>query len=461
MGVKLSNSIKILKLDEEKIFKVSVHNNNQTFAGFLNISPKKSSIRIMTERSFSEDFWNTSVINCMGINHSFTLSQLTPKFNSSFFNLHDAEGNGQGFYEFEFDIGFLISSNCYNACSNKYNGFTIEAPIFQKWIGYTKLQHDLLGKYYENKFEFSNSNEFELKINSLGCISLFYDIQTYSSLDTFDHGIKFPPKLKVNFNSPKNIIELQDEISKFYTLMSYLMGSDFKINTIQVHTEDSYLIQSSAFFQTNSHTKEIKFPLLPLARNLSHPSDSFEELPLNLFENYYNLSKEDQSLFDKYLRYKRMQSNEEKFLGYFRLLEKITSKSKSYVDENQLTSLLKKSRSYLRHRFSRTNDEIKKFNSKIESANKQKYNTTKCITDFFEELPSDITNQLEFKKEDIVSITKLRNDITHANFYIHDDVKLYHYTKFINELLFIAFSQSKLKINLEVCIPVIFNIKNS
>lgn len=459
MGAKLSKLIKILKLDEEKIFKVSVHDNDQTFAGILNISPKKSSIRIMTERSFSKNFWNTSVINCMAINHSFTLSQLTPKFNSSIFNLYDTEGNSQGFYEFEFDIGFLISSHCNYICSDGFNGFTIEAPIFQKWIGYTKLQHDLLGRYYENKLEFPNFNEFELKINSHGSINLFYDIETYSSLDTFDHGIKFPPKLKVNFNSPKNIIELQDEISKFYTLMSYLMGSDFKINTIQVHTEDSDIIQSSAFFQTNFHTEEIQFPLLPLARNLSYSPYASEELPLNLFENYYNLSKEDQSLFEKYLRYKRMQSNEEKFLGYFRLLEKITKKSKLYVDEKELISLLKKSRSYLRHRFSRTNDEIKRFNSKIESANKQKYNTAKCIADFFEELPSTITDQLDFKKEDIESITKLRNDITHANFYIHDEVKLYKYTKFINTLLFVAFSQIKLKINSEVYISALFNIK--
>ncbi|WP_374254994.1 HEPN domain-containing protein [Acinetobacter brisouii] len=148
-----------------------------------------------------------------------------------------------------------------------------------------------------------------------------------------------------------------------------------------------------------------------------------------------------------------MKSDEEKFLGYFRLLEKLTYKRKYYVDEAYLENLLKKTKSYLAKKLDVKTKIINDLNNRILQANGSKYNTAKCISDFYDLVPIEIQGQLSYKKADIPTICKLRNDITHANEYTLDDALLHNYTKFINALLFLALTQ-KIGIPFDVCIPI-------
>jgi hypothetical protein len=67
--------------------------------------------------------------------------------------------------------------------------------------------------------------------------------------------------------------------------------------------------------------------------------------------------------------------------------------------------------------------------------NNSKYNTEKCIQDFYLSIPSDLTKNWKFQKKDIGFICRLRNDITHANDYYVSDVDLEEKTKFIEILL--------------------------
>lgn len=101
---------------------------------------------------------------------------------------------------------------------------------------------------------------------------------------------------------------------------------------------------------------------------------------------------------------------------------------------------------------------IKDLSKRIEKTNQMKYNTLKCLSDFFDSIPIEIQNSLLFKKDELVKITKLRNDITHANEYSIESRDLYQYTNFINALLFLALI-AELEIPFDVCIPIAQNLK--
>jgi hypothetical protein len=152
-----------------------------------------------------------------------------------------------------------------------------------------------------------------------------------------------------------------------------------------------------------------------------------------------------------------MKSDEEKFLGFFRLLEKLAYKTQSYVDENELKNLLKEHRVYLKNRLGCETKVIKDLSSRVEGANRMKYNTLKCLLDFYDSIPKEITDTFYLKRDDMDKIIKLRNDITHANHYSIENRELYQYTKLINILLFLAFIK-ELGIPFSVCIPITTNL---
>ena len=87
--------------------------------------------------------------------------------------------------------------------------------------------------------------------------------------------------------------------------------------------------------------------------------------------------------------------------------------------------------------FKKFNDSknVKSFLNGIPSYNKSKYNTEKCIQDFFELLPNELSKNWKFTKRDIGDICKLRNDITHANDYYISEIEIEEKTKFLEVLL--------------------------
>ncbi|WP_034170014.1 HEPN domain-containing protein [Acinetobacter sp. YZS-X1-1] len=450
----------ILKLEEEYSFEVNVEDENQSFAGKLTLSPKKCSLRVMTERRPSDNFHKAIIIYCSTLRMNFNLYELKYSGSSANFSLIGPEQNHVSFYEYIFDVGFITCSSTSLKYDEEITGFTIDASIFAKWINLTKKQEELMHKISSNPRDISREDrvEFTSHIEGYGWIILYYHLEQHFSLDEFRIGSKYPPKLLFQFESSKTVSELHLEFNKFYDLMTFFIGSDFKINTLSIDIIENFSSTSSVYFPTDFKIKEITYPLLPLGRNSVRYATHLKELPLDCFNNYYKLPEHKRIIFTKYLRYKRMKSDEEKFLGFFRLLEKLTFKSQSYVDEEILKSILNKSRTYLKKRLDSKMSIIKDLSKRIEKTNQMKYNTLKCLSDFFDSIPIEIQNSLLFKKDELVKITKLRNDITHANEYSIESRDLYQYTNFINALLFLALI-AELDIPFDVCIPIAQNLK--
>lgn len=102
-----------------------------------------------------------------------------------------------------------------------------------------------------------------------------------------------------------------------------------------------------------------------------------------------------------------------------------------------MSDILDRSKNYL-HKVFNNKKNVDAFLRSIKRSNGFKYNTEKCISDFHKELPTEIKDILTLEQSDINEFCKLRNDITHANYYSISDDKLYAYVKAIEILLLIA-----------------------
>lgn len=446
-----------LNLSEEYSFTVRVKDQEKTLAGKLFLSPNKCTLHVMTERQPSKDFYKSDLLYCDSSNRNFILYELEYTGSYTMYHLYDEEQSNIGFYEYKFEVGFILSSTGFLNLDAEITNFEFSAPMLNKWVGHTKTQNNLINNIIlDTEITSDELVEFRTYIIDYAQILLHYELTQFHSHDLFSVGTNFPPKLTMSFKNPKSIQELHIEINKIYELMTLFIGSDFKIDMINAHKRGDQFSKTTVYFPTSNRGKEVEYPLLPLGHDLVHSIFGLKELPLNYFNNFYNLPEERRTLFTNYLRYKRMKSDEEKFLGFFRLLEKLTFKSQSYVDGVQLKKILKISRSYLKNRLACEMSVIKNFSTRIEGTNKMKYNTLKCLGDFYDSLPKEITNKLLFQKNDLEKIIKLRNDITHANHYTIEDKLLYKYTTFINSLLFLAFI-NELEIPYDICIPINLN----
>jgi len=431
---------KVLRLDKEYSFDVTVLDGTNRYNGKLELSPSACSLHVSAERHASVDFYSPTQIECSAFDKTFTLFGLSMTYSSSK-ALSMSPDNQVGFYEYKFDIGFLICSEGHFNFAGNVTSLFIDAPMLRKWVGHTNKQQDILIKHAQRTLKpfDENSLEFIHPIGGYGSVLMSYSIMTFGSALSFSAGLEFPPKLGVQFENSIPLGDVNQEFNKIYNLMTLFIGSDFAINTVQLYTDDSvYSSDISIYFTCNHKTHEVDYPVIPLGRDLWHRDMPLPITPLECFSEYYNLSDDNRSVYDKYLRYKRMKSDEERFLGYFRLLEKLTYKSKCYVDSFLLSELLGKSNKYIKGRLKSNSKDTSSFLNRVKHANGSKYNTEKCIGDFFDALPDDLLKSIKYKKSDLRKICDLRNDITHANDYSISEEDLSCYTAFVNTLLYLA-----------------------
>lgn len=351
------------------------------------------------------------------------------------------------FFEYEFDIGFITYNKSSHLFNKKIEGLVIDSTILKNWIGHTTTQNKILENIGSKNFGNIDRCEFKTKLNNYGALGLSYKIT--SGYDSFSSTKKSHPEFIILFESPKDIESIHDEIKKIYNLLIFFIGYDFDINSVKLLPYESFNTQKvSAYFSWNFPTK-LDYTLFPLGHNLKFDQLELPSLPLISFDKYYNLSEADLTLYSRYHGYSRMKSDEEKFLGFFRLLEKLTYQVSPYVSDESLDKVIKTSKSYLQKRLQGKPQDIKAFLKRIPHLNKSKYNTQTCISKFYDRLPIQLTEKISFKKQDLQEICKLRNDITHANHFLVTEEKLYKFTLFIKVLLYLALLE-KIGIDIQI-----------
>ncbi len=349
-----------------------------------------------------------------------------------------------GYFENVYEVSYLVYCSQIISKNTLFNGFSVQFSELKKWLGHTKKQDEILLLHEKNQLWGLNGmdlDEFSVIAHNEGTVVVGYHPLQHHSAYEFSAGIQFPPSLMMFFSQEQSVEEAKQIFDDLCEITSFVVGGDLSLNSVELccgsecfQTQDACL-----YFPKNKAHKERRggYVLFPIGRNLRFDDFGYPELDLEFYGRYFSLNGMEREKWKKYHRYKRMGNVEEQFLGYFRLLESLTFKSKNYLDADELQRLIDQFEKCLEKRFG-DKKSVNSFLRGLNKYNNSKYNTAKCLRDFYDNIPSEITEEWLVKKSEIDSICKLRNDISHANDYKVSNEDLLKVTKFIEVLLVFA-----------------------
>ena len=449
--------IKSLELGKSYTFNVIAEDGVNHFAAELNLSPEAIILKIMGERHEGRDFscgWGEiDQLTCRDLNSTFLLQKLRLVSSSSRMIPH--RNRSIGFFENVYEVDHVIFSP-----NNVYQdgivlSLSIHSEAIKKWVGNTEKQEEIIRSYHNKEPIFDSPEkltEFGQEMPNYGGVYL----SMHSSSPGFSSGICFPPSISLVFENPISINASYCKYLEIYSLLALFNGNDFAVDLIEVKFGSSSFSQAGTIYfpTTNNIPRHDQgYPLFPLGKNIRFDSLGLPELPLESFNYYFSLPDKKRGYFKKLLTYQRMDNPEERFLGFFRILESLCFKKKFFLDEDVLEDLSKRIKPYLVKRF---NDKksVASFLKGIPRYNGSKYNTEKCIQDFYVKVPVEISKNWTVQKSDIGSICSLRNDITHANDYYVSVHEVEEKSKFVEVLLILALFES-INIDLSVSSRII------
>ena len=442
-------------------FNVIAEDGVNHFAAELNLSPEAIILKIMGERHEGRDFscgWGEiDQLTCRDLNSTFLLQKLRLVSSSSRMIPH--RNRSIGFFENVYEVDHVIFSP-----NNVYQdgivlSLSIHSEAIKKWVGNTEKQEEIIRSYHNKEPIFDSPEkltEFGQEMPNYGGVYVGYNLSMHSSSPGFSSGICFPPSISLVFENPISINASYCKYLEIYSLLALFNGNDFAVDLIEVKFGSSSFSQAGTIYfpTTNNIPRHDQgYPLFPLGKNIRFDSLGLPELPLESFNYYFSLPDKKRGYFKKLLTYQRMDNPEERFLGFFRILESLCFKKKFFLDEDVLEDLSKRIKPYLVKRF---NDKksVASFLKGIPRYNGSKYNTEKCIQDFYVKVPVEISKNWTVQKSDIGSICSLRNDITHANDYYVSVHEVEEKSKFVEVLLILALFES-INIDLSVSSRII------
>ncbi len=437
--------LKGLELTESYEFDVTVDSGSDKLFGKLNLSPKKSTITIMGEvsegRELSISFDDIDKLVCYDLNKTFLLHNLHCIYSSS--RLLKSFPKQVVFFEYKFEIGFVVFSPYRTEGVDCISSLSIHSKAVEKWIGYTENQENILHSYSDKKPIFDRPdviNELMIDIGSDNVFGISYNWKTEGQHNEFKTGLTFHPSLFKAFHIRLSSKHLKDQYTAIYNLLSFFYGEDTVVDRIEIGVELYNKCEKGSLYFSSESTQpkyERDYAFYPLGKDLKFDSSRFPPISLDSLFDYFNLSKKEFGYFGKYIKYRRMTNIEEKYLGFFRLLESLSYQKKTYFDEDRLIEVCKTYKELLIKEFDDKRS-VASFLKRIPKLNEQKYNTEKCIQEFYSLMPNDLKKIWIYKKSDIGGLCTLRNDITHANDYYFDEKEFEKKAKFVEVLLIIS-----------------------
>jgi len=337
--------------------------------------------------------------------------------------------------------GFLHSKSDLNDI-NFFTGISIYAEKLKKWTGSTrKLDAVLICGLNNTHPENEHLVEFEKHINSIGNIGLYYSYRLGGLNGLHTVGMSISPHITLKFENASDLDQLIEQYIDLYMILRFLIGDSLDISRINILSE---YITSSAFgdgielFLPEKKTKSTNKPQGTFIPYSSVYRDNTEDtFPNIIWGSYYNQNLGiNKSLLKKFITYTMVDNNEEKFLGYYRILESITMKTSYYVDESDLEVLLKRARGLLSRKF--PNSSMSEFIRAVKRANKNKANTESCIIKFIKSLPPALTEGINLNKLPINEICTTRNKIIHQPLFSASPEVIYRYMEITEALTKLA-----------------------
>lgn len=442
-------------------FHVTVKDGKQRFAGKLTLSSERVTLMV-TGEEYEERRCTLAGVDidsliCTNLNAKFLLLGLQCK--SDMGSVIEHIPKSISYFEVHFEVENVVYFPKGMPSYPTFLGIELKFGALSNWLGNTHNQEKIIQEYASGAritekpelFE-----EFTIQIEKEGDLGVHYSPTRYYSSPTFSAGIDFPPSLYCAFQEQKEPAQTIQFFSELRILFEFLVGGELDIEEVVFHYRSGPFIQKASLFYPNAkhHTSSHHSVVLyPLSRNLRFDTRKLPEFPITSFNSYFRLPEKERAYFHKYIKYRRVNSSEERFLGYFRILESLCRKTGNYIDSELLCKLTERSEPFLLKYFG-DRKAVKAFLTRLPAFNNSKYNAEKCIGDFLKTVPPALSSMWVYQKSDLAKICQLRNDISHANDYQIPDDEIEKMCKFCEVLLVIALFL-KLDVNMDSAVAVI------
>lgn len=393
---------------------------NYYVSGILKIDTKKITLEIFSDRTDTSNYnceQNIKKLKCTNyLNATFILYNLKLIYSN---NAGLNDGISSFFYKYEVEE-LLYCKHPFSNSTNYYQ-LSFESEDISKWIGNTILQQEIVEHYHHHSTSTIDTKEFLIDLGKMYLV-LHYPIKRYDNLPEQKAGINFTPVINIVMQQKTSFEELKGYFKELLNLLYLLIGYDIDISKVIFHSENNDDISYYYIKKLDRNSNSSVF--INLGHNLRFPH--VNELPLDIFKNYFSLSKYQKRLFSYHKKYKIFKADEESFLGFFRVLENTMFEDEICTNELAEQLILEENR-----------DDLKMYH--IEKCKGKKIKSQDCISYikfliFYNLLDNELKNNLRITKQDVREMIKLRNDITHFNEYDISDEKIKKYSIYLEFL---------------------------
>lgn len=430
-----------LLFNSEYEFNVNVEYDQEKFAGKLSLN--KNAVRLIVSGEQGDGQmkslpWNhITRVECHNFNSTISLFDL--RFMSGATRVLSFNPP-KTFFESTYEVGSVLFSKAQFSRHHSFIGINIHSDTVSQWLGNTKKQEEIIGLYYRFR-NLSQSTkdqflEFSCNVQEKGIVGAAYNPEIFHSSPEFKAGITYPPSLFFMFNNEVSAEYALQITTDVIALLKFMTGGNVEISKIEFLSNAGQFSRNATLFfpRHDAVRQKSDYIFFPLGKDLRFDTIGLPEFPTNSIERFFSQDSRQLSFFRRYLKYRDMNTGEEKFLGIFRLLEALAYKEGKYLDENLLLEVTKMAKPYLVRKFADKHS-VTSFLKRIPRWNASKYNVEKCIVDLLEGIPKSVSEKWKYGAKDVGTICTLRNDITHANDYEESTTMISGYTKFVEILV--------------------------
>jgi hypothetical protein len=404
--------------------------------GTLKLSPNKISIQFSCEfDTFNgeEPFeYHYDEVQCNNFHDYFIL------LNVEMVRMEDGMlGSSRKCYrKAEYTIKYVIKQNSYTFNTNNIWGFSLNFLELNEWIGNTTKQEDILFHYENKNFDKMDITEFWTFLSTDSKLICHYDWAAYHNSSEQRGGVSFSPKMSCVYAHSVNFERMISDFASLVNFFSLIIGKEINIENITLIGQYSIGGNNKAymyFCHKSFSASDSHLTFFPLGTNMRFKQENIPEFPLGLFSTYFSLSEYNRNLVKRFLNARTMIYGEDKFLALFRLAEKLSFSKKEYFSKDINDKLLPCVKTLLTDNGVSDKD-ASKFIKRIEKVYESKNNTEATILIPFSVIKPFLPEGTQ-DNSIIGKMTKLRNDITHANEYDTNESTLRLYINLLDVMV--------------------------
>lgn len=452
------NRVEELELNKEYFFDVVYREGDTGHAATLHLTPESIKFKVTSERRFNLS-WGAAEAICDDHHNVFLLKGL--------YCIAGREATIShipyvGIHEYEFTVDAVYFCPGGAPEDGKFESINIFSTTVNEWVGYTTTQQKIFEASFKREDVEPHLIEFSARANEDEEIGVQYNAKFRQSHTLYEQGFTFEPSIFYSLSTPKNASDPFSVYTKVHNLLAFLTGVEPFVQSIAIHYDLYGFSKRGSLYCTNSSRLSMQrdtYAMFPLGKDPRFDDWDIAPFPLTSFELYFNSESELPDLLSKYVKYRGMSNAEDRLLGYFRLLEKHCYNKKYYLDEELFVRFSRLAKRWVKANSELKSKQLRNFEGGLKRFNGQKYNTEKCVTDFFRSLPDAIQKGLGVTTDLLAEICTLRNNITHANKYHIDDTRLHALTAYIHHLLIFAILD-KLSVDLNGVVNLTGRLRN-